>query len=267
MARKHFESRGEHPSEAKIRDFLGFGSDTTINKLNNEILAETRMKILSKSVHLPEELPTLWMASAASKADEMTAAIAGELEEKNRSLLAATEQLTSLREEKTAQNSLLADLQGQITELREEALKEKTACESIEKTSQSTIERLDATIETISADRDGLRSKNYELATETARHKEAAEHQAKEIMRLENAAHDMGAILQQERQKLAVAQERTQTLSKTVEERSSGASLFSNLESTLITRLNDIEKSLLSVKQPQSKSSSGKNGRSPQTDG
>ena len=110
MARKHFEGNGEYPSEEKIRAFIGFGSDSTINKLNNEILAEIRMKVLNKSVHLPEELPTLWMASAASKADEMTATLNEELEEKSRSLQAAAEQLTSLREEKTAQDVHLAML-------------------------------------------------------------------------------------------------------------------------------------------------------------
>ena len=56
MARKHYRSLGEHPSLEKIRAFITFGSISTINKLNNEILFEERMKILQRTIDLPEDL-------------------------------------------------------------------------------------------------------------------------------------------------------------------------------------------------------------------
>jgi len=250
MARKHIESRGEYASEAKIREFVGFGSDRTINKLNNEILAEFRMEALSRSIYLPPELSTLWMSSAANKADEMTAVISKELEEKNLSLLAAIDQREELREQIEALESKVTDIQELNSELKDAALQERTTRESLEKSSETTIEEQATALQTSTDERDDLHEKNDVLMIESARHKEAAKHQSREIERLEKAVQVMQDSLQEERGKAVVAVEKAEWLTKALEQKTDEGMRLSDMEKNLTEQLRGLLESLLSDKEP-----------------
>ena len=250
MARKHIESRGEYASEEKIRVFIGFGSDRTINKLNNEILAEFRMEALSRSIYLPSELSTLWMSSAANKADEMTAVISKELEEKNLSLLAAIDQGEKLREQIETLENKVTDIQEHNSELKAAALQERTTRESLEKSSETTIEGQATALQTFTDERDELLEKNGVLMIEAARYKEAAEHQSREIKRLEKAVEETQDSLQEERGKAAVAVEKAEWLTKALEQKTDEGMRLSDMEQNLTEQFRGLQESLLSDKVP-----------------
>jgi len=248
MARKHFESRGEYPSEKKIREFIGLGSDKTINRLNNEILAEMRLEVLNRSVHIPSELPALWMASAANKADEMTALITAQLEEKGLSLQAAIDQLEELREQKSELDGQVKVMQGNNLELSETLHKERTAREATESSLRATIMEQSKSLGNVTSERVELLEKNQQLMIESARHEEAASHQTMEINRLNTAVSSMQDELQVERGKTAVALEKIEWLTKSLNERTDEVKRSFDMEHNLLEQFAILKESLLSSK-------------------
>ena len=258
IGRKHFESIGEHPTEEKLRKFIGFGSATTINRLNNEILAEKRLEALNRSVHIPSELPALWMASAANKADEMTAVITAQLEEKGLSLQAAVNQLEELREQKSELEGQVKVIQGNNLELNETLLKERTAREATESSLRASFTEQTKSLEKVTSVRDELLEKNQQLMIESARHEEAASHQTMEINRLNIAANRMQDELQVERGKTAVALEKIEWLTKALNERTDEVKKLYDMERNLLEQFAILNKSLLPFKTSAENRKSGR---------
>lgn len=258
MARKHFESKGEYPSEQKIREFIGFGSDGTIHQLNNEILAEIRMEALNKSVYIPPELQALWMASSANKADEMNAVISLELEEKDESLKAAIDQLEELNEQKSEVESQFSSMQANLLELNDSILKERTAREATESSLKATITAQTKSQEKITSERDELLEKNQQLLIDSARHEEAARHKTAEIKRLNATVDCMQDELQLERGKAAVAKEKIEWLTKSLDQKTDEVKGLSNMEHNMIEQFAILHESLLSNKTAPKSSASGR---------
>jgi len=248
MARKHFESKGEYPTEEKIRKFIGFGSATTINRLNNEILAEKRLEALNRSVHMPSELPALWMATAANKADEMTAVITAQLEEKGLSLQEAVNQLEELREQKSEMEGQVKVMQINHLELNETLLKERTAREATESSLRATITEQTKALGKVTSGRDELLEKNQQLMIESARHEEATSHQTMEINRLETSVNRVQDELQAERGKTAVALEKIEWLTKSLNERTDEVKRSFDMEHNMLEQFAILKESLLSSK-------------------
>ncbi len=258
MARKHLIEKGEHPSEGKIFAFIGHGSEGTVHKFNTEILHEERAKVLKRTFDLPEGLADVFLSSVADRSDEITATLKSHLDEKERSLKAAIEQLEELREGKTELEGQVDTLQGASSELNEALIKGKTARESVENSLQSTISDFTEKSKDLTEVRDELIERNQHLQIELATHKEAANHNTKEITRLNTAVEQMQEELQEERRTAAVAIEKAELLTKTLEQRADEIKRFSELENSLIEQFAILQESLLSNKMAPKSSTSGR---------
>jgi chromosome segregation ATPase len=250
MARKHLIERGVYPSEDKIREFIGFGSDTTIHKLNSEILLEDRMKVLKSSIDLPEDLVSAYIASVANRTGMLTTALNAELDEKGRSLEAAVLQLEALRLREAELERQTAEQQATENALRNEIATVRAVQEKSEHLLRDTISEQAQKLQEVTSERDALHKENQRLMVDNATHAATADQKEHEIRRLNEEVLRLRGGLKEEKHQREKADSTIQNLREALDDKKQ--QLADSLEDKreLRAQLKDLQSSQTAAKVP-----------------